>query len=162
MFNLEEKISEWRKQMLAAGIKTLALDELENHLHEEIERQLKLGLDARLAFETAVQQIGESGLLKLEFSKARDFSGGFHNNKFITSMKTKAGICVTAMTLFMALVLQVFNTPLVVRMHKVIRQGTNTMVDSSWQIKWYAFVLAGLIIVGIVLMAWPKRGERET
>ena len=33
MFNLEQAISEWRLQMLAAGIKTTeSLDELENHL----------------------------------------------------------------------------------------------------------------------------------
>jgi len=41
MFDLEEKIAEWRRQMLVAGIKTPApLDELEGHLREEIELQI--------------------------------------------------------------------------------------------------------------------------
>ena len=36
MFNLEEKISEWRKQMLAAGIRSpVPLEELEIHLREK-------------------------------------------------------------------------------------------------------------------------------
>ena len=38
MLNLEQKISEWRKQMLAVGIQApVPLEELEIHLREEIE-----------------------------------------------------------------------------------------------------------------------------
>jgi hypothetical protein len=45
MFSLEQSIAEWRTQMLAAGIKTpTLLEELENHLRDEIERQAKLNL----------------------------------------------------------------------------------------------------------------------
>jgi len=37
MFNLDEAISEWRKQMLAAGIKTpVPLEELETHLRDNV------------------------------------------------------------------------------------------------------------------------------
>lgn len=37
MFNLEQSIADWRRQMLATGIKTPApLDELESHLREDI------------------------------------------------------------------------------------------------------------------------------
>jgi len=58
MFNLEEHILEWRRQMLAAGIKTPApLEELENHLREEINRQLRLGSSTQKAFEISVIQI---------------------------------------------------------------------------------------------------------
>ena len=40
MFDLEQSIADWRRQMLAAGIKTpVPLEELESHLREEIERQ---------------------------------------------------------------------------------------------------------------------------
>ncbi|MGO8763935.1 MAG: hypothetical protein ACLQSR_02225 [Limisphaerales bacterium] len=40
MFNIEEAIAEWRRQMLAAGIEApVPLEELENHLREEIEQQ---------------------------------------------------------------------------------------------------------------------------
>ena len=42
MFNLEQAILEWRRRMLASDIKSPApMDELEIHLREEIERQMK-------------------------------------------------------------------------------------------------------------------------
>ena len=70
MFNLESAILEWRKQMLAAGIKSpVPLEELESHLREEIERQMKLGLKAKDAFEIAARQVGEAGGIKAEFGK---------------------------------------------------------------------------------------------
>ena len=72
MFDLEEKISEWRKQMLTAGIQShVPLEELENHLREEIERQTKSGCNARRAFENAVLKTGQGSLLKEEFQKVR-------------------------------------------------------------------------------------------
>jgi hypothetical protein len=70
MFDLEQSISEWRKQMLAAGIKfPVPLEELEIHLREEIERQMKSGLSEQKAFEMSVQQIGQPKMLKREFKK---------------------------------------------------------------------------------------------
>jgi hypothetical protein len=70
MFDLENSISDWRKQMLAAGIKTpVPLEELENHLRHEIQRQIKLELNEQRAFETAVQQIGDASAIKMEFKK---------------------------------------------------------------------------------------------
>ena len=71
MFDLETSIAEWREQMLAAGIKTpVPLEELEIHLGEEIERQMKAGGDEAEAFKIAVQQIGHGKALKSEFNKA--------------------------------------------------------------------------------------------
>ncbi len=70
MFNFEKAIAEWRQQMLAAGIKTAeSLDELENHLREEVEKQIKSGQNPRQAFETAIDQIGGPAILKKEFAK---------------------------------------------------------------------------------------------
>jgi hypothetical protein len=70
MFNLEQSISGWRQQMLAAGIQSPApLEELEIHLHEEIERQIRSGMNDQRAFETAVRQIGQAEPLKAEFKK---------------------------------------------------------------------------------------------
>ena len=70
MFDLEKSIADWRKQMLAAGIKTpTPSEELEAHLREEIERQLKSGLDEQSAFENSVQQMGQPELLNREFKK---------------------------------------------------------------------------------------------
>ena len=70
MFNLEEKISEWRKQMLAAGIQTpVPLEELEIHLREEIELQIKSGTKEQHAFEIAVRQNGRAESIQCEFEK---------------------------------------------------------------------------------------------
>jgi hypothetical protein len=70
MFNLKQSITGWRQQMLAAGIQTpVPMEELEAHLREEIEQEIKFGLTSQQAFETAVQQIGPREVLQLEFSK---------------------------------------------------------------------------------------------
>ena len=67
---LEQSISEWRKQMLAAGIQTpVPLEELEIHLREEIERQMLAGADAETAFQSAAEKIGRMETLKTEFTK---------------------------------------------------------------------------------------------
>ena len=71
MFNLEQSIAEWRRQMLAAGIKTPApLEELEIHLREEIERQMKSGLNGQRALEISAKKIGQPQALKCEFKKS--------------------------------------------------------------------------------------------
>jgi leader peptidase (prepilin peptidase) / N-methyltransferase len=70
MFNLEQSIADWRKQMLAAGIKTpVPLEELESHLREEIEEQIQSGIGEQQAFETTVLQMGRAMELKTEFAK---------------------------------------------------------------------------------------------
>jgi len=70
MFDLEKSISEWRKQMLAAGIKTpVPMDELESHLREEIERQMKVGLNPQDAFISAIQKLGSAHSVQTEFMK---------------------------------------------------------------------------------------------
>lgn len=62
--------------MLAAGIKSPApLEELESHLREEIERQLKTGISGQQAFESAVLQIGRAEVLKNEFIRAKGLRG---------------------------------------------------------------------------------------
>jgi hypothetical protein len=70
MFNPEQAIADWREQMLAAGIKTpVPLEELESHLRDEIERQVKSGLCAQQAFGIAARKIGPVPELKREFKK---------------------------------------------------------------------------------------------
>src|SRR5450631_365265 len=71
MFDLEKSILEWRRQMLAAGIKTpVPLEELEIHLREEIERQMQSGLNEQTAFEISAVRIGQPKALKSEFKKS--------------------------------------------------------------------------------------------
>lgn len=70
MFDIEQSIAEWRRQMLAASVKNPnVLDELESHLREDVARQAQSGLGGEQAFEAAVQRIGQAGPLKREFAK---------------------------------------------------------------------------------------------
>ena len=70
MFNLDQAIDEWRRQMASDAIKdSKVLDELESHLREDVEQQIHLGLSAQAAFEVAVQRIGQASELKAEFAK---------------------------------------------------------------------------------------------
>ena len=70
MLDLEKSITDWRKQMLAAGIKTpVPLEELEIHLREDIAQQRQSGLSAQLAFGIAVKKFGHAPELKREFKK---------------------------------------------------------------------------------------------
>jgi hypothetical protein len=75
MFDLEKAITGWRRQMLAAGIQTpVPLEELEIHLRDEIEREIKSGLNLseQKAFELSVQRIGQPKVLQSEFKKTGD------------------------------------------------------------------------------------------
>ncbi len=73
MFNLENSIADWRKQMLAAGIKTpVPLEELESHLREDIKQQTGAGLSESNAFKISVQRIGRADALEVEFKKVED------------------------------------------------------------------------------------------
>ena len=70
MFNLDIAITEWRQQMLAAGIKSpVTLEELESHLREDVEHQLRSGVSPQQAFEIAIRKIGRPNVLKSEFRK---------------------------------------------------------------------------------------------
>jgi hypothetical protein len=70
MFDLNQAIAEWRQKMLAAGIEApVPLEELEEHLREEIERRRRDGFDGQQAFAAAIQDLGHGGALKVEFEK---------------------------------------------------------------------------------------------
>jgi hypothetical protein len=71
MFDLEKAIADWRQRMVAAGLKTpVPLAELESHLRDEIERQVKAGLNEPQAFAVAVRELGQPAALKNEFQRA--------------------------------------------------------------------------------------------
>jgi hypothetical protein len=75
MFQLNEEIRKWRRQMVSSGIKTPELlDELENHLREEIRQLLSADLPEAEAFQLAVTRIGSSELLRTEFNKLKPAS----------------------------------------------------------------------------------------
>src|SRR5215472_8945701 len=73
MFDFEQAIAEWRRKMTAAGIKTpVPLEELESHLREEIDRQIRAGLTHEQAFALAVERIDQGTQLRQEFGKVED------------------------------------------------------------------------------------------
>jgi len=72
MFDLDQAIAEWRSQMVFAGVKAPEiLDELENHLRDEIAQLELSGAMPKRAFEIAVEAIGQAPALQTEFAKIR-------------------------------------------------------------------------------------------
>ena len=70
MFNLEQSIAKWRRQLQSAGVKHPEIvDELESHLREDVARRVQSGESEEQAFEGAVQSVGHASLLKHEFAK---------------------------------------------------------------------------------------------
>jgi len=56
--------------MMTAGIRTPeVLDELESHLRDEVEQQIRLGSGEERAFEIALQRMGRTEVLQTEFQK---------------------------------------------------------------------------------------------
>lgn len=81
MFNLDQAISNWRKQMLAAGIKSgEVLDELESHLREDVEQAMRSSVSAERAFREAVRRVGAAESLNREFAKVRRPVARFSHN----------------------------------------------------------------------------------
>ena len=76
MFDLEQSIADWRRQMLAAGIQTpVPLEELEIHLREDIAQQMKTGSNQQDAFTSAVQKLGSAHTVQNEFQKVDKIQG---------------------------------------------------------------------------------------
>jgi hypothetical protein len=76
MFNLDQSINEWRRQMAGNGIGTpKVLDELESHLRDDIQRQTRAGESVENAFALAAKRIGDAGTLKAEFVRAGRMRG---------------------------------------------------------------------------------------
>jgi hypothetical protein len=79
MFDLDAAITAWRRQMFACGIKSPnILDELESHLRDGVDQQVRSGLSVQQAFGRADASpylfLGEEGSM-------RD-SGGVRANHF--------------------------------------------------------------------------------
>jgi len=71
MFDLDQSIAEWRRQSEAGGITfPEVLDELECHLRDEIEQQVRSGAETEHAFAAAIQKLGQIQVLQPEFEKA--------------------------------------------------------------------------------------------
>lgn len=72
MPDLESQIARWRHDMRASGLKSSStLDELEDHLRDDIERRMRLGAGAQRAFEMSTESIGKPRTLRSEFQKLK-------------------------------------------------------------------------------------------
>jgi hypothetical protein len=114
MFDLEQSIAEWRKQMLAAGIQPVPLEELESHLREEIERRVKSVMGAQEAFEITILKIGQPEELKTEFAKDGGIFGFLGDDKFTITNRVFGALwlafCLLSFTLICRAML--FHPPL--------------------------------------------------
>jgi hypothetical protein len=76
MFSLEHAVAVWRRQMAASGIKSAeVLDELESHLRDDVEEQVRSGAEVEPAFDSAVRRIGTAATLRNEFAKSNRLQG---------------------------------------------------------------------------------------
>jgi hypothetical protein len=142
--HLENKIAEWRQQMLAAGIKSpVPLEELESHLREEIEQQMKSGssMSEQEAFDFSVQKIGQPGELKTEFKKA-------HKTDMNTKLKP-LGIIAAFGSIIAGVLLEVFTDSFISLHH----EGIQGAIIFHWPV---LFVVV-LHLAGGVCLAWPSR-----
>ena len=97
MFDLNKAISDWRRQLLADGIRRAdVLDELESHLREDVERQIRSRESAEKAFASAVQRIGQSDALKAEFAE------GGTGRRIIEKLMLAACILLVAFIIFLS------------------------------------------------------------
>ena len=72
MFDLNEAVAAWRRQMSAGGLEDPeVLNELESHLRDDVTDQMRAGGDASLAFAAAVRRLGPASMLQPEFEKAQ-------------------------------------------------------------------------------------------
>jgi hypothetical protein len=71
MFDLQQAIAEWRRRLARGGINSPdVLDELESHLREDVQQQMRSGVGPRQAFDAARQRLGQNDALKIEFKRA--------------------------------------------------------------------------------------------
>jgi hypothetical protein len=148
MFSLEQSIAEWRKQMLAAGIKTpVPLEELEIHLREEIERQINSGLDESKAFDSALQKFGKIGALKAELSKV----DGINLKKYMNTKLKPIGTTLAFGAIIAGGLLQVFTNSFISFHHN----GALAAVIFRWPV----FLIIAMHFAGLVCLAWPTQRQ---
>src|SRR5689334_16933731 len=96
MFNLDEAIANWRRQMLACGFSSVEdLQELESHLRDDVAAQVRTGMNVEQAYELAVARLGAPADLKKEFAKSQ-LHGAAQRRK---TMEYFYFICATAAVL---------------------------------------------------------------
>lgn len=97
MFNLNQAIAAWRGQMAADGIISgEVLDELESHLRDDVEEQVRGGADAEEAFDSAVRRMGPAATLRNEFAKSCGPKGAWRRIFWRSFYYSSAAIAILA------------------------------------------------------------------
>jgi hypothetical protein len=68
MFNLDQAIADWRQEMAQTGLANDVLDELESHLRDDLDAQLRSGMAPEDAFKVAAGRVGDARILNHEFA----------------------------------------------------------------------------------------------
>lgn len=139
MFNLETAIAEWRRRMIAAGIKTpVPLEELEVHLREDFDAQIRAGMAPERAFEIAAGRLGSPAAIQQEFGKVGEVMSA-------RVRKFNFAVCASAAVLLCAVAVQfLVNIP-----HFLAAPGDRIM---TWGER---ISLAGAFLsAGLLLSAW--------
>ena len=72
MFNLEKEIRKWSKALRRSeDLEDSDIAELESHLRDEIDHQIKNGLDEEQAFRAALEKSASADILREEYEKAK-------------------------------------------------------------------------------------------
>jgi hypothetical protein len=91
MFDIDHAILEWRRQLARSGINSPdVLDELESHLRDDLQHEASRSASEAQCFQSAVERLGQTGLLKTEFAKV----GGWRElqTRIQEALLTLAGI----------------------------------------------------------------------
>ena len=97
MFNLNQAIAAWRRQMAAGGITSAeVLEELESHLRDDVEEQVRAGADAEGAFASAVRRMGPAAALRREFARSGRRKGEGHRSFWRVFYYAAAAIAILA------------------------------------------------------------------
>ena len=169
--------------MAADGVKTPAvLKELESHLREDVEHQVRSGTDAAQAFDAAAQRIGQAGALKSEFDKVGaettermkhavlTFAGipTMATNMNTTNIEPRwatylKGAALAAPALFLWTLSAIFVTPKLqqicadTRLWDKLPSFWNVVASSirtSLFFSEHVVVIGGSIILGLILLEW--------
>lgn len=182
MFDREQAITEWRKQMLAAGINDPGvLNELESHLGEAMREQVQAGWSESAAFAAAARQVGQGSTLRSEFARAGESAhellkrllralAGVPNYQFATSMNTSnryieswwATYLKAVALILPAFVLWAGACVFVVPKLKEICEVSGTIVPGlvmmavAWSgiLKNHLLIVAPAILAALVLLEW--------
>jgi hypothetical protein len=188
MFELEQAISDWRREMYSRGIKSSQiLDELENHLREDLEEQVRSGVEIEEAFDSARTRLGQTSAIQNEFRKVKYTEVllllknrmltllGMPNYNLVTNMNTSTELCnveprwatyIKAGTfLAPSLILWTFSCVFLMPKLKEICANAGYRLPNVLQatlfVTSHGAVIAAGIVISIILLEWRSAAWRK-